>query len=196
MDVRALGVSQLQDRPCYSSRVLSRQCYSSQTDKCNSSVLQHNFIQKIAGKYTLEERGHADPKTQREERERGAPSLWLLFLYVPFPTPGLLFVNWASQECCFLCEVLTPVLGPSFVLFSRAFPFLVFQPPPFWTPLSYSKRLARLWDGFLESLRFPAALLETGKLVITLQLAETQLPPCTCMPAIRKVNIAQHLILL
>ena len=63
---------------------------------------------------------------RRKERERGAPSLWLLFLYVPFPTPGLPFVNWASQECCVLCEVLTPVLGPSFVLFSRAFPFLVF----------------------------------------------------------------------
>ena len=31
--------------------------------------------------------------------------------------PGVLFV---------LPEVLTPVLGPSFVLFSRAFPFLVF----------------------------------------------------------------------
>ena len=29
------------------------------------------------------------------------------------------------------------VLGPSFVLISQAFPFLVFQPPPFWTT-SYS----------------------------------------------------------
>ena len=41
-----------------------------------------------------------------------------------------------------LPEVLTRVLGPSFDLplfyFSRAFPFLVFQPPPFWTPFPYS----------------------------------------------------------
>ena len=63
-DVRALGVSQLSDRPCYSSRVLDRPCYSSQvlnrlcyssqTDQCYSSVLQLNFIQKKAGKYILE----------------------------------------------------------------------------------------------------------------------------------------------
>ena len=39
---------------------------------------------------------------------------------------GLPYVNWASQECCLLPEVLTLVLGPSFVLFSWAFPSLVF----------------------------------------------------------------------
>ena len=40
-----------------------------------------------------------------------------------------------------LPEVLTPVLRPSFVLFSWAFPFLVFYPLPFWTPVSYSSHL-------------------------------------------------------
>ena len=28
-------------------------------------------------------------------------------------------------------------LRPLFVLFSRAFPFLVFYPPPFWAPVSH-----------------------------------------------------------
>ena len=71
------------------------------------------------------------------EKERPL-ALSLLFLYVissPGPAlckldqPGLLFV---------LPEVLTPVLRPSFVLFSQALPFLVFQQPPSWTPFSYS----------------------------------------------------------
>ena len=56
------------------------------------------------------------------ERERALASLFICFS-VPGPVlcklgqPGVLFV---------LPEVLTPVLGPSFVLFSRAFPFQVF----------------------------------------------------------------------
>ena len=58
------------------------------------------------------------------EREREldlAPLFVCLFLPGPvlckLGQPGVLFV---------LPEVLTPVLGPSFILFSRAFPFLVF----------------------------------------------------------------------
>ena len=76
-----------------------------------------------------------------EERES---ELCLLFLYVSLSL-GLSYVNWASQELLFvLPKVLTPILGPSFVLFSRAFPFLVFQPPPFWTPFPYSAYLTDL----------------------------------------------------
>ena len=41
-----------------------------------------------------------------------------------------------------LPEALTPVPGPSFVSFSRAFPFLVLLPPPFWTPFPV---LPTLW---------------------------------------------------
>ena len=60
------------------------------------------------------------------ERERPpGPSVPLFTCFFPPPgpalcklgQPGVLFV---------LPEVLTPVLRPSFVLFSRAFPFLVF----------------------------------------------------------------------
>ena len=44
-----------------------------------------------------------------------------------------------------LPEVLTLVLGPSFVLFLWAFPFLVFKPLPFWTPVTYSNYLTKLF---------------------------------------------------
>ena len=44
-----------------------------------------------------------------------------------------------------LHEVLTPVFGPSFVLFLWAFPFLVFKPLPFWTPVTYSNYLTKLF---------------------------------------------------
>ena len=43
-DVKALGVSQLSGKPCYSSWVLNRPCYSSWTDQCYNSVLQLSFI--------------------------------------------------------------------------------------------------------------------------------------------------------
>ena len=90
-------------------------------------------------------------KTQREERDRDREhlhtgererplALWLLFFYIFLLPLGLPYVNWASQAGVLfvLPEVLTPFLGPSFVLFLRAYPFLVFYPPPFWTPFSYS----------------------------------------------------------
>ena len=71
-DVKALGVSQLSDSPCYSSR----------TDQ---SYLENK------GKYILEAWGHADPKDVKREREcvhagERAPALWLLFLCV-FSSP-------------------------------------------------------------------------------------------------------------
>ena len=83
------------------------------------------FYLENKGKYTLEAWGHKNPNTKRRERtstQERPLALWLLFLYV-FPPPGLPYVNWASQECCFF---LPEVLGPSFVVFSWTFPFLVF----------------------------------------------------------------------
>ena len=53
-------------------------------------------------------------------------ALWLLFLYVFSPPgPALCKLGWPGMLFV-LPEVLTLVLGPSFVLFSQAFPFLVF----------------------------------------------------------------------
>ena len=80
--------------------------------------------------------------TQKTEKRREAPILLGFFLlYICLLSPSLPYVNWASQEAFVLPEVLTPVLGPSFVLFSPAFPFFVFQPLPFCTPFSYSNYL-------------------------------------------------------
>ena len=89
-------------------------------------------------------------RARRSKDERRAPqrkgeraselALALLFICLSLPgpvlcklgQPGVLFV---------LPEVLTPVLRPSFVLFSWGFPFLFFSPPPLWTPFPYSPYL-------------------------------------------------------
>ena len=58
------------------------------------------------------------------ERERES-ELRLLFLC--FSLPGPVLCKLGQPVVLFvLPEVLTPVLGPSFVLSSQAFPFLVF----------------------------------------------------------------------
>ena len=65
---------------------------------------------------------HAGGGERERERVLALAPLFIC-LSLPGPVlcklgqPGVLFV---------LPEVLTPVLGPSFVLFSQAFPFLVF----------------------------------------------------------------------
>ena len=85
------------------------------------------------------------------ERERETPGplapLFISLFLAPGPAlcksgqPGVLFVP---------PEVLIQILGPSFVPFSRAFPFLVFQPPPFWIPVSYSNYLTGGISGKLD----------------------------------------------
>ena len=144
----------------HSSRVLDKPCYSSQANQCYSSILfrrqQENPsskregmpTQRFEGKRVEERVGEGERQRERErvhilgrERERERKALWLLLLYV-FLHLGLPYANWAQPGVLFvLPEVFTLVLGPSFVLFSRAFPFLVFQPPPFWTPFPYSTYL-------------------------------------------------------
>ena len=80
------------------------------------------------------------PVCGRDPRPFGSSFYMFFFSPPPGPVlcklgqPGALFV---------LPEVLTLVLGPSFLLFLQAFPFLVFQPPPFWTPVSYSNYLTQ-----------------------------------------------------
>ena len=69
------------------------------------------------------ERERAHARRRERERERAlAPPFMCFFLHLGLPyanraKPGVLFV---------LPKVFTLVLGPSFVLFLRAFPFLVF----------------------------------------------------------------------
>ena len=58
------------------------------------------------------------------ERER---ELALALLFICFSLPGPVLCKLGQPGVLFvLPEVLTPVLGPSFALFSQAFPFLVF----------------------------------------------------------------------
>ena len=88
-----------------------------------------------------------EKSTPARRRER-PPALWLLFLYV-FPPSGPALCKLGQPGGLFvLPEVLILVLWPSFVLFSRTFPFLVFQPPPFQTPFSYSDYLTYLRSHF------------------------------------------------
>ena len=68
---------------------------------------------------------HEEKSAPAHSRER---DLWLLFLYVFFFFPlGLPYAYWTWPGVLgLLPEVLTLVLGPSFVLFLQAFPFLIF----------------------------------------------------------------------
>ena len=53
-DIRALCMSQLSDRPCFSSWVLNRPCYSSQisvTVLCYSSILLRNQQENISSRH-------------------------------------------------------------------------------------------------------------------------------------------------
>ena len=98
-------------------------------------------------------------KTQRGERERQRAHLgrketpphpwpfgssYYMFFFLPL---GLPYVNWASQECC-LFYLRSSLQSSDLPLIQdkRAFPFLVFQPLPFWTPFSYSNYLTGLWN--------------------------------------------------
>ena len=91
MDVKALGVSQLLDSPCYSSW----------TDQF--------YLENISSRREGMPTQRREEKRRRERenacvRRRERPlALWLLFLYV-FSSPlDLPYVNWASQECRLFC---------------------------------------------------------------------------------------------
>ena len=107
------------------------QRYSPQTNRVTVlgqiSVTAPGYISVLFRKWRkIHHRGmRPTQKTQREERDpRPFGSSFCMFFLLPL---SLLYVNWASQEWLFvLPKVLTPVPGPSFVLFSPAFPILVF----------------------------------------------------------------------
>ena len=115
-----------------------------------SVIVQFYLASK--GKYILEAWGRADPKDTNRSPWLNFGSSFYVFL-LPLSLP---YVNWASRRAGFYFffspEVLTPVLRPSFVLFSWAFPFFVFYPPPFWTPFSYSNYLTQRSNWHLSHL--------------------------------------------
>ena len=104
-------------------------------------MLQPSFIQKVKENTFLRSEGMS---TQKME-ERPLTQFRLHFLYVFSPPLGPALCKLGQPGVLFvLLEVLTPVLRPSFALFLQAFPFLVFQPPPFWIPFSYSNYLTEM----------------------------------------------------
>ena len=99
------------------------------TAQCYSSILfrreQENPSSRHEGTSIQRYEKKSAPVCGGERERERELALAPLFICLSLPgpvlcklgQPGLLFV---------LPEVLTPVLGPSFVLFSQAFPFLVF----------------------------------------------------------------------
>ena len=137
MDIKALGVSQLSGLGQTVLQLLGK------------LVLQLHFIQKIAGesKTRREESGGVCGEGERErekERERACmhagervreKALWLLFVYVFSSTWACPMQIGLSQECSLFC------LKSSLWSLDLPLTFLVFQPPPFWTPFPYSTYL-------------------------------------------------------
>ena len=122
----------------YSSR--TDQCHSSWIDQGYRSVLQFSFIYKIKENTSSMPEDTTTQKMWRERaRERTWPFGFSLYIYIFCLYLGLPYCKLGQPGVLFVQpEVLIPILRSSFVLFSRAFPFLIFQPPPFWTPFSYS----------------------------------------------------------
>ena len=73
-------------------------------------------------------RAHRSKDAKRRAPQRTCKrELALAPLFLCFSLPGPVLCKLGQPGVLLvLPEVLTPVLGPSFVLFSRAFPFLVF----------------------------------------------------------------------
>ena len=84
--------------------------------------------------------------TRERERKRYDSSF---YIFLPPPGPTLCKLGLArSAVCSSWGHHSSPwtFLWPSFVLFSQAFPFLVFLPLPFWTPVSYSNYLTIIFE--------------------------------------------------
>ena len=106
------------------------------TAQCYSSTLfrryQENPSSRCEGTSIQIHEETCAPVCGRERERAFAP------LFICLSVPGPVLCKLGQPEVLFvLPEVLTPVLGPSFVLFLWAFPFLGFSPPPFWTPFPY-----------------------------------------------------------
>ena len=84
----------------------------------------------------------ASGREREREREREKTPHPFGYSFYVFSHPGPALCKLGQSGVLFvLPEVLTLVLRHSFVLFSQAFLFLIFQPPPFWTPFPYSTYL-------------------------------------------------------
>ena len=138
---RSKNLKQRTDQ-CYTSVWFPRFCLAAGKIWIDRPVLQlcvtAQFHLASKGKYILKAWGQANP---RDAKKRGAlTQFWLLFLCVFSPPPEPTLCKLGFPRRLFYLS-LTPVLRPSFVLFSQVFPFFFFYPPPCWTPFSYSNYL-------------------------------------------------------
>ena len=94
--------------------------------------------------------GRPIQKTRREEKPM--VKFWLLFLYAFYPPlePALCKLGWPGGLFV-LPEVLTLVLGPSFVLFLRVFIFLIFSHRHSGLFFSYPNYLTQVWEHVMNS---------------------------------------------
>ena len=113
-------------------------CHSSQTDhvialrsRTDRVITLRSVLQlRVIAQFYLENSRKIHPGMRacqpKDAKRRQSPDpLALLFMF--FPPPGPALCKLGQPGVLFVPpEVFPPVLGPSFVLFSRAFPFLVF----------------------------------------------------------------------
>ena len=80
-------------------------------------------LQGVRARWSKDRRRRAPQRVGERERER---ELALAPLFICFSLPGPVLCKLGQPGVLFgFPEILTPVLGPSFVSFSQAFPFLV-----------------------------------------------------------------------
>ena len=139
-------MNQLLDGPLLQLRVTA-QFYLENKGKYILEVWEHGNPKDVKRRVRGRNRERQRKRKSKREREpppHPGPLFPLLYLFFLLPL-GLLYVNWASQECClfYLRSWLQSLDLPLFY-FCGLFPFLVFEPPPFWTPFPYSNYLTFL----------------------------------------------------
>ena len=129
MDIKgpsASHSSQVLDRPCYSSQVSNGPCYSLDKSGLQLSVTALFYLEDSRKIHLWGVRARRSKDTRRRVPPRaGERELALAPLFICLSFPGPVLCKLGQPGVVFvLPEVLTPVLGPSFVSFSWAFPFL------------------------------------------------------------------------
>ena len=123
-------------RECIISLVLSHHSKNLKWWTSVTAWLQLSFI------WQAKENAFSRHEGSWTQNKRGA-KFWLLFLHFFFPSSS--YVNWVSQEGCLfhlrnsLWSLDLPLFHFHGLLPSLTFDF---QPPPFWTPFTYSNYLS------------------------------------------------------
>ena len=120
--------SRVLDRPCYSSQISKGPCYSLDKSVLQLSVTALFYLEDsrkmhlwgVRARRSKDMKRRAPQRVEERQRER---ELALAPLFICLSPPGPVLCKLGQPGVLFvLPEVLTQVLGPSFVLFSRAFP--------------------------------------------------------------------------